>query len=494
MRYKILKQYLRLEQIFREISILESNIAILDWDKEVYMPVKAIGERGEQISLVSKIIYEKLSSKYTKSLCNDVDIKELNNWQLQNFRLIQKKIKINSAMPSQLITDLAICSTKTAIIWRKAKKENNFNLVKSELKILLQHIRDFAKIKADIIGTKPYEALIDEYEPGLKVEFIDELMNSVQNFTTPIIQNITLKTPTSIISEYPIDEQKRLINFILTDLGFDFGNGRIDSSSHPFCGGSSSDIRLTTNYNYHDFTQSLYGAIHEAGHANYNRNLPKKWQYQPIGRSLSSGIHESQSLIYENQVARNFSFIKFLFPYLKKLFGYKISFDDKFLYNHINFIQPSLIRVDADEITYHTHVLIRYKIEKSLINNEIEVGEVPEIWNKSYKDMLGITPKNDTEGCLQDIHWFSGSFGYFPTYTIGALIAAQIMHHANINIQNLDKKIELGQFTEFNEFLNKTIHNNGSLFPNANSLINYSLKEQIDVKYFKEYINKKYSF
>ena len=489
-----MKQYLKLEQVFKEISILESNIAILDWDKEVYMPVKAIGERSEQISLISKIIYEKLSSKYTKSLCDDVDIKDLNSWQLQNFRLIQKKIKINSAMPSRLITDLAISSTKTAMIWRKAKEENNFNLVKEELKILLQHIRDFAKIKADVMGTKPYEALIDEYEPGLKIEFIDELMNSVLTFTTPIIQNLKLGTPTSIISEYPIDAQKILIKFILTDLGFDFSNGRIDSSSHPFCGGSSSDIRLTTNYNYHDFTQSLYGAIHEAGHANYNRNLPKKWQYQPVGSSLSTGVHESQSLIYENQIARNFNFIKFLFPYLKKLFGCKISFDDKFLYNNINYIQPSLIRVDADEITYHTHVLIRYKIEKSLINNEIEVDNLPEIWNHAYKDMLGITPKNDAVGCLQDIHWFAGSFGYFPTYTIGSVIAAQIMHYASINIQNLEEKIELGKFTEFNKFLSKTIHNYGSLFPNANSLINHNFKEQIDVKYFKSYIEKKYNF
>ncbi|MSO14409.1 hypothetical protein [Rickettsiales endosymbiont of Trichoplax sp. H2] len=326
-----MKEYLQLEKLFEEIGLLKTNLSILNWDKEVYMPSNAITERSKQISLISKIMHNMISSYKAQKLCEEVNINKLDNWQLQNFKLMKKKIKLNAVIPSEVIANLSLSVTKTASLWKEAKNKNDYNIVKSEFACLLDNIRKFAKFKSEVINSTPYEALIDEYEPGLKIEFIDKLLNSTFNFVISTISELRTSYPTSISSNYNIEKQQMLIEFILYDLGFDFEKGRIDNSCHPFCGGSASDIRLTTKFNYNDFSQSFYGAIHEAGHANYVNNLPSKWLYQPVGSYLSMGIHESQSLIYENQLGKSKNFINFLFPYLKKIFK-KIYFSTRKLY------------------------------------------------------------------------------------------------------------------------------------------------------------------
>ena len=492
-REMMANNYQQLEARFEEIGILESNLAILNWDKEVYMPVGAAQERCKQLSLITEIIHNKITAPTTIDLCKKALAENLDDWQRANLRLIEKRYKIHSAIPNKLITQLTAAKLKSAIAWRQAREKNDFALVKNELQEVLDLTKYLAQIKADMLGCSIYEVLLDEYEPGLKDSDVQIMFEQISNFITPLIAKAVNNQhkKENISSEYPIEKQHLLIKTALQHLEFDYNKGRLDISAHPFCGGSSSDIRMTTRFMNNDFISGLYGAIHEAGHANYKANLPQKWVYQPVGKYLSMGMHESQSLIYEYQLGKNYDFLHFILPHIQSIFDIKLTLNH--LYNALNFIEPSLIRVGSDELTYNLHIMIRYRLEKALIEGSLDLDELPQVWNQEYERILGVAPLDDRTGCLQDIHWFIGCFGYFPTYVIGASAAAQIMHYAGLQNPNLSQEIRSGYFRNFNKFLSNNIHQYGSYFTDLNSLVKHSFDQDFSTSYLGSYFQKKWS-
>ena len=275
-------------------------------------------------------------------------------------------------------------------------------------------------------------------------------------------------------------------------IGFDFSYGRLDVSMHPFCGGAYKDSRITTRYNEKNFIESLMGVLHETGHALYNLGLPEKWKYQPVGDALGTVVHESQSLFMEMQICRSFEFLKFASPFMRKVFNKKgKQWEANNLYNIYTLVKPSFIRVDADEVTYPLHVIIRYKIEKDLIEGNIKVKEIPNVWNMYMNDFLNIKPKNNKEGCLQDIHWFDGTFGYFPTYTLGAIYASQLFSKIKKELPNLNIQIANGKFNHLINWLRSNVHSKGSL-SNSEDLVKKVTGEELNIEYFKKHLINRY--
>ena len=275
-------------------------------------------------------------------------------------------------------------------------------------------------------------------------------------------------------------------------LGFDFTRGRLDKSEHPFCGGATDDVRITTRYSKKNPFSSLEGVMHETGHAMYELGLPKKWQYQPVGESRGMVMHESQSLLIEMQITRSLAFKKYLSKFLSNNFGFKgKEFSGNNLYTLGTRVKKSYIRVEADEVTYPLHIILRFNIEKMLLNKTLQVEDIPDAWNQEYKKLFGIDVDKDSNGCLQDIHWYAGLIGYFPTYTLGALTAAQFSYQLRKEIEDLDKKIIAGQFIDLMYWLKKNIHEKASFF-STNEVLEQVTNNSLNAKYFKEYITDRY--
>lgn len=490
--------YKNLEKNYRKISLIYEAMSILGWDKATFMPELSIDSRTDQLTNLYILSHNMMrEKKFFKMILDSEKIGNLNKWQKKNLSEIKKEYLLNNALDEELLKKISQTTSKCEMLWRKARKENNF---KSLIPILSEVVRlkkKEAKIKSRVLKCGVYDALLNDYESGLKSETIDKTFNQLLNFLPDLITEILLfqkknKKIMHIKDKIDINLQEKLGKILMEKIGFDFSYGRLDVSMHPFCGGTYQDSRITTRYNEKNFIESLMGVLHETGHALYNLGLPKDWKYQPVGDALGTVVHESQSLFMEMQVCRSLEFLKFASPIIKKIFkrnGKEWNYLN--LYNIYTQVTPSLIRVDADEATYPLHIIIRYKIEKLLIEDNLSVKQIPEIWNKLMKKYLGIVPRSNTEGCLQDIHWFDGTFGYFPTYTFGALYASQLFSSAKRKIPGLKKNIEKGNFTSLIKWLRKNIHNHGSLY-NNNELIKKITGEDLNIDYFKNHLIERY--
>lgn len=485
-----------LENHFKEISTIEQIMLILSWDESVTMPSGSLSARIEHTSYLIKLIHEKTCSpivqdKITEAMENTA---MLNDWQKANLLEMKKRFDSYSSVDSKLMQEYSSLSKECEMIWRSAKLNNSFKEVKPFLEKLIASARKVAKSKADYFNTSPYQALVDEYDPGRKIEEIDVVFTELQQFLPGFIEkvsNIQDKKP-DITGHFPAEQQQKLAKEIMQDLGFDFNKGRLDSSSHPFCGGISQDIRLTTRYDESNLFLALQGVIHETGHALYEANLPQEYICQPVGQTIGMAIHESQSLLTEMQIGRSDEFIAYLIPKIEKYFpGYTNKFSKQQIDKYVRYVEPSFIRVDADEVTYPLHVIFRYNLEKKLIEGDLEVNDLPLAWNYHFKQVLGLTPPNDALGCLQDIHWYCGLFGYFPSYTLGAVTAAQLMNSLNKAIPQTNESIRSGKFKPIYEWLKTNIHSKGRLYSVDQLLIN-ATGESLNAKYFIEYLNNRY--
>jgi len=325
-----------------------------------------------------------------------------------------------------------------------------------------------------------------------KIRVFDDL----QKFLTPLIDKIIdkQKKEETLQFEKSIDEekQKNISEYIMKQIGFDFTRGRLDKSVHPFCGGSTNDVRITTRYNNENPFSSLDGVMHETGHALYELNLPKDWIHQPAGKSRGMAMHESQSLLIEMQITRSLAFKKFLSNTLNKQFNVKDkATDPDNLYKLGTRVNKSFIRVESDEVTYPLHIILRFNLERKIFNNEINIADIPDAWNDEFNRLFNLSINKDTDGCLQDIHWFAGLFGYFPTYSLGALTAAQFASQLRTDQKELDKEIENGEFSNLVNWLKKNIHEKASFF-STNEVLEQVTKSPLNAKYFKEYITNRY--
>jgi len=482
--------YQELEKIFTRIKRLDNAISILHWDSAVNLAENSIDSRSNQISEIKTIIYEIYSSPKILDLFDKTQENQLNQFQLANFNLMKKWHLDATIIDNDLSNALIKATAKSEMVWRKAREENNFKDFVPYLEEVVNLTREKGLIKSQKLNCTLYEALADEFEPGFKEDKTDLIFAKLKDFLAGFLPEVIQHQQKYPISELPLVNISQEKQFILAKklmnlLGFDFTKGRIDLSAHPFCGGFSGDCRITTSFDEKNFISGLMGVLHETGHALYEQNLPKDWLEQPLGSYVGMQIHESQSLIIEMQMARTKEFLSYLIPEINETFDYsprELNADN--LYRIINRVNPSFIRIDADEVTYPLHIMMRYNLEKKLLNRQISVSDLAESFREEMYSNLGIRPNNHQEGCLQDIHWPSGFFGYFPSYSLGAMSATQFY-------QAFKKDAPKGNFSQIMTWLKDNIHSKGSLY-SSNDLIKEVTGEELNTEIYQNYLRKKF--
>ena len=480
----------------RKIYDVYMSMSVLNWDMETHMPKNGNKFRAQQLSTLAKIAYDlETDNKYAKLLEKLLADGSLNNDQRRNVYLSNKQFLKRQRYSGDFIQRQSNLISKAFKDWRIAKEKDDFNLFRDSLK----EIVNLRKEESELLGynVHPYDALLDHYEPNLTTKDVDLIFNDVKNQLVPFISKITQNNHVDDSFFYQFFDQNKQWDFgidLLKQMGYDFDSGRQDISAHPFSSHfSPEDARVTTRIDEKNLSEMIWSCIHEGGHALYEQGILSENYGTPLGNSISLGIHESQSRLWENHVGRSLPYWKNNFSRLQSYFPDNLkNVDYKMFYQACNNVKSSLIRTNADELTYHLHVLIRYEIEKGLIEGSIEVDELPSKWNNLYKKYLDIDVPSDSMGVLQDIHWSHGSFGYFPTYTLGSFYAAQFYTQASIEISNIDDKMEDGDTKELLNWLREKIHKQGERY-DAKDLCKKITGEELNFKYFMDYAKNKYS-
>jgi carboxypeptidase Taq len=466
--------YQQLEERFRLIGAIEQSISVLHWDAAAMMPEGGAVARAEQLATLRLVAHRHLIAPETEELLDEAEASRggLGEWQLANLRAMRRRWLHASAVPGSLVEAESRACSECEAVWRTARLQDDFPAVLPSFERVLRIEREIGAIKGERLGTSAYEALMDQYEPGGSVAVIDRLFDEISEFLPDLIDDVLAHqaTPHEPIDcgPFPVDRQRRLATRLMERIGFDFAHGRLDVSAHPFCGGTPEDVRITTRYDESDFARALMGVLHETGHALYQRGLPSEWRLQPVGRARGMAMHESQSLLIEMQVCRSPAFLAYAAPLIREAFGAAgADWDVDALYRRQIRVKRGFIRVDADEVTYPAHVILRYRLERAMIAGQLDPSDLPVAWAAGMRELLGVRPDNDREGCLQDIHWYDGNWGYFPTYTLGALIAAQLFQAMRRDIPGLTEAISKGEFTPLLGWMRERVHSKASLLSTA---------------------------
>lgn len=482
----------QLKSLYKSIGILRSIQRLVQWDADVMMPIGSSSLRAQHLEFLSCEIYQKLSNSRIEDLICKAENENLGKWDQANLRLIKKEYQQNKLLDKNFVAAYTKACFTCEVNWREARKNNNFQLFAKYFKEVLSLTKEKAQRKAEASDFSLYDSLLDEYDESRKSAEIDLIFNELEQFLPGFIEKVKDKQKSIVINdfdrEFDIEKQKELGLFCAKAFRLDFNKARMDVSTHPFSTSfSSKDVRITSRYDKNDFLSGLFGVIHETGHALYEQNIPTEFEFQLVNNACGMTIHESQSLFYEKQIGKSKEFLKWIEPSIKKYFG-EVDIDN--LYNIITRVGNSRIRVDADEVTYPAHIILRYKLEKAMLNGELDVGDLPKAWDELSMKLLGFKPDSLAQGCLQDIHWAWGAIGYFPTYTLGAILASQIAKKMQNEI-NLAKAVLSGDFYSILEWLNNKIHCKASL-ESSNELIINTLGNPLDCSVYRGYLSKKY--
>jgi carboxypeptidase Taq len=460
------QSYTELLRRVREGNLLASCASVLGWDERTYMPRQGSAHRAEQMALLAGLTHQMMTEPVIGELLSTVECSSLVGDETSdaavNVRETRRTYDRAVKVPAKLVEELARVTTLAQQVWQEAKKADDF----ARFCPYLEKVVRLKREEAQAVGYKevPYDALLDEYEPGATTAEITRLFAALRADLVPLVAAITGsgRRPRQdfLQRDYPIERQHIFSQAAAAAVGFDFEAGRLDVTTHPFCSGiGPGDCRLTTRYNPNHFVQAFFGTLHETGHGMYEQGLPAEHFGTPLGTYASLGIHESQSRLWENQVGRSRPFWEHFFPRARQVFLQSladVTLDD--FYFAVNDVTPSFIRVEADEATYNMHIILRFELEQALVSGDLQPAEVPGVWNEKFRASFGITPPSDAKGCLQDIHWSSGGIGYFPTYTLGNLYAAQFMEQARADLPDLENDFRSGRFDRLKGWLNEKIH------------------------------------
>ena len=490
----------------KDLIILQSAEGTIHWDMETMMPPKAVEQRSLQLALLNRIKHKMSTARETGNLLNAIlkhpQYATLSGTEKRNVHIIKKDYDEQTALPEKLVEETAKQQAVTVNTWKKAKAARNYALLKPELEKLVNLNREAAGILMKVKATAtPYDALIDAFEPKMTAATITTVFSQLQKGLTALlekIQDAPNQPDTTMLSlNVPVETQRQIAKALTETLGYDTASpdaaGRIDETEHPFTTGYYDDVRITTHYYPNNFTSAIFSTLHEAGHALYEQSLPQEWKYHPIGSTCSYGIHESQSRFTENIIGRSREFWTSFLPKLKKTASPSLSSLklDPFVHA-INAVKPSKIRIEADEVTYCTHIIIRFQIERELFVNKIEVNQLPEIWNQKYKECLGVNIDNDSEGVMQDTHWASGLYGYFPSYALGNIYSGQMLARIKEDIQDWRSQLAEGNLKNIQRWLIENVHSQGDLYDPA-ELIRKITGKKLDAEPYLEYLEEKYS-
>ncbi len=479
----------------RKLADINHSIAVLSWDKEVNLPDQGSTMRSQQIATLSGISHELFTEEAFGDLLRELnEHKELNPEELKNIAVTLDEYEKSTKFDQAFVIRRSQLISNAYHSWLKARKENDFKYYEDALNALVVLKMEEAKILG--YEDHPYDALLDQYEPGAKVKNLDVLFQDVRDQLVPFIKQVRDSQQVNnkfLHRFYPKDKQWDYGLELLKNMGYDFDKGRQDIAPHPFTiTFSAQDVRVTPRIDEHDLANMIWSCIHEGGHALYEQGMKIEDYGLPTGNAVSLSIHESQSRLWENHVGRSRGYWAFHFPTLQGVFPDQlknVSLDD--FYKGINRVEANLIRTEADELHYHFHVMIRYELEKKLINGDLSVSELRNAWNEMYKKFLGVDIPNDNKGVLQDVHWGHGSFGYFPTYSLGSFYAAQFFATAVNQIDNFETKLEKGDTSDLLSWLREHIHQHGRRYE-ADELCERISGEKLNFKYFMEYAEKKY--
>jgi carboxypeptidase Taq len=471
--------YSELRALLREAGTLASIGSLLGWDQETYMPPAASAHRGNQAALIARTVHEKITSKRMGDLiaaCEaDPSLRD-DPEASANLREVRRDYDLATKLPTDLVAEIARVGSLSQEAWKGARARSEYALFVPLLTELVGLIRR----KAQCLGSPKggngapgelYDALLDEFEPGMTAARVEAIFTPLRSRLSPFIAEIArskyVPDRTVLELEVPPARQDEFARVVLKAMHFDLRAGRLDLTTHPFCSGiAPGDTRLTFRYSKEGFLEPLYGVMHEAGHGLYEQGLPKAEHFgEPLGQSISLGIHESQSRMWENFVGRSRAFWEWAFPHAREVFGPVMDqFDADSMYRAANIVSPSFIRVEADETTYNLHIMLRFQIERAIISGQLAIKDIPGEWNRLFEEYMGLKVPDDRHGCLQDVHWSFGAFGYFPTYTLGNLYAGQLWETINSQITGLDSQFARGEFGTLKAWLNENIHQHGKRF------------------------------
>jgi len=465
--------YDELCELARSWSHLESAAKLAAWDQETYMPGGAAPARAEQMSALASIIHERKTSRQVGDLivaCEDDAslMADESSPEARSIREFRRDYDMATKLPKALVEEMARTGSQAQQVWKEARAKSDFALFKPWLEKMVSLARRKAACYGwDSVDGEAYDALLNEYEPGMKSAEVERIFTPLGEKLATLVARLGEGTPpdTSVLeAPVPTDRQHAFGLLVLDAIGFDMASGRLDTTTHPFCEGmATGDTRLTTRYRESRFADSLGCTMHEAGHGIYEQGLPKAAHFgTPLGESISLGIHESQSRMWENFVGRGRAFWTWALPHAQRLMSPALdgrSVED--LYRSVNTASPSYIRVEADEATYNLHIMLRFEIERAILNEDLAVDDVPRVWNETFKRYLGLEVPDDAHGCLQDVHWSFGLMGYFPTYCLGNLYAAQLWDTINEQIPDLDDQMSAGEFGTLRAWLNDNVHAHG---------------------------------
>ncbi len=485
--------YARLKEKFSRIAVLDEAAAVLGWDAAAMMPAGGAAARGEQIAALAGLSHELLTAS---SIAEDLHSAEApqDGWDEVNLEMMREAHLRATAIPTELVEAGSRANSACESIWRTARPNSDFAAVRPALEEVLNLTRQKAEILAEKLALTPYDALLTQYQRGIVAADVAPIFAEYEAFlrnALPEVEENQRRTPFEALppGPYPASVQEILCRRLAQDAGLDFSHARLDRSAHPFCGGTPTDIRITTRYDEQDFCSALLGVLHETGHGLYEQNLPRLYMRQPVGAAAGMATHESQSLIVEMQAVRSDAYLSYLAPVLSEAFGAAIT--QGALKSRLRRVQRSFIRVEADELTYPAHVILRFRLEQAMISRELELRDLPQAWNEGLHALLGITPPDDRQGCLQDIHWYDGLFGYFPSYTLGAMAAAQLMAAARIALPQLDESLLAGDISGLIGWLAGNVHAKGSRF-GFNALLTVATGEKLNPAAFRTHLLARY--
>ena len=478
-----------------ELADLGHAQGMLSWDQETYMPPRGAGPRARSLGTLAGIYHERLTDPALVALVEKLRAGDLQGDAEINLRYMERDQRRALKIPRELVVELSQTQSLAHEAWVEARRKSDFSLFRPWMEKILGLQKEVAH-RVGFAGSI-YNAFLDQFEPYARIEEVAPLLEQLRLRLVPLVEGIAaagLRPAAGFLDrEFPVDRQEAFGRRVLADLGFDLERGRLDVSVHPFCSSTSpEDVRLTTRYSARQLTSALFGIIHEAGHGLYEQGLPADVEGTPVGGSVSLGIHESQSRLWENMIGRSRPFWEHYLPVLREYFPDQLKgVEVDAFYAAVNQVTPSLIRVEADEVTYNLHILLRFELEQALVEERVSVAELPELWDEKMVSYLGIRPPDAAKGVLQDTHWSIGLIGYFPTYSLGNLYAAQFFAQAQKEMPGLMAGVAQGDLLCLKDWLNRTIHAKGRRL-NAGELVQAVTGEGLKGEYFAEYLEGKY--
>ncbi len=489
-------RYTELTRIYTRLYRYFHLSSIVGWDRNAMMPPKGNAARAAAEGELAALIHRTRTDPQLKGWIDAAEQEPLDALARANLREIRRDWRDANALPESLVEAKTLAGAQCEHAWRSQRPANDWKGFLGNFREVVKLARQEAQLLADDTGLSRYDALMDRFEPGVRAADIDRIFGDVKTWLPDLINRAQARQAAEKViapsGPFPVAAQRALNIEVMTLLGFDFAGGRLDESTHPFSGGVPEDVRLTTRYSEDDFSRSLLGTIHETGHARYEQNLPREWLGQPVATARSYGVHESQSLSFEMQLARSRAFAGVLAPLLVKHFGDQPAFEPDNLYRLWTRVKRGFIRVDADEVTYPAHVILRYEIERALVEGDIEPDDIPALWDEKMQQLLGLdTRGNYKDGCLQDVHWTEGAFGYFPSYTLGAMYAAQWFAAIRRETPDLDARIAQGDLKPVFDWMGNNIWSQASLWPTP-ELVQRASGEALNPQHFRRHLEQRY--